>query len=192
MADITINSDQELIFQLKEGNHRAYTEIYNRYSGVLYLHAYNKLRDREEAKDLLQELFTTIWNNRESLVIEANLSGYLYQAVRNRVFKQLAKKETRSNYLASFQSFEMAGEYATDHLARQNQLAAIIEKEIEALPPKMREVFLLSRREHLSHRQIAEQLNLAEPTVKKQVNNALKILRSKLGLITWLFLLIKF
>ncbi len=62
---------------------------------------------------------------------------------------------------------------------------AIIEKEIGALPPKMREVFELSRKENLSHKEIAEKLNLSEKTVKKQVNNSLKILRSKLGMVVF-------
>jgi len=189
---VVTNSDELLVSQLKEGSHVAYTEIYNRYSGILYLHAYNKLRDRDEAKDILQELFTNIWNNRSQLIIQTNLASYLYVALRNRILKQISRSELQSNYIASIKNFTADGECITDHLVRQNQLSAIIEKEIDALPPKMREVFLLSRKHHLSHKQIAEQLGIAEPSVKKQVNNALKILRGKLGLIAWLFLLIKF
>jgi RNA polymerase sigma-70 factor (ECF subfamily) len=66
----------------------------------------------------------------------------------------------------------------------------MIDREIDALAPKMREIFLLSRRSNLSHKEIAQKLGIAEPTVKKQVNNALKTLRVKLGLLSFLFLLI--
>jgi RNA polymerase sigma factor (sigma-70 family) len=75
---------------------------------------------------------------------------------------------------------------------REHQLSQLIEQEINQLPPKMREIFVLSRKHNLSHRQIAEQLDIAEPTVKKQVANALKILRTKLGLFAYLMMLIKY
>ena len=192
MKDFSSYTDQDLLTLLRESNHTAYTEIYKRYSGMLYLHAYNKLRNREEAKDILQELFTNIWNRRKELKIETSLSGYLYTAIRNRVFKQIASKEIESQYLTSIQKYANQWECVTDHLTRQNQLATIIENEIEALPAKMKEVFLLSRKTHLSHREIAGQLGITESTAKKQVNNALKILRVKLGLFTWLLLFIKF
>jgi RNA polymerase sigma-70 factor (family 1) len=192
MKDFSSCTDQELLSLLRESNHTAYSEIYKRYSGILYLHAYNKLRNREEAKDILQELFTNIWNRRGELKIETSLSGYLYMAIRNRVFKQMASKDVEAKYIASIQKYANQWECITDHLTRQNQLAAIIENEIESLPVKMKEVFLLSRKIHLSHRQIAVQLGISEATAKKQVNNALKILRAKLGLFAWLLLFIKF
>jgi RNA polymerase sigma-70 factor (family 1) len=192
MKDFSSYTDRDLLSLLRESNHTAYTEIYKRYSGILYLHAYNKLRNREEAKDILQELFTNIWNRREELRIETSLSGYLYTAIRNRVLKQMASKDVEAQYITSITKYANQWECITDHLARQNQLATIIESEIESLPAKMKEVFLLSRKTHLSHRQIALQLGITEATAKKQVNNALKILRARLGLFAWLLLFIKF
>ncbi len=185
-------TDEELLVLLSENNHSAYTEIYNRYSGILYLHAYNKLRDREEAKDILQELFITIWNKRKELAINISLPAYLYSAIRNRVFKKMASNTLKTRYAESIQESIKNHECITDHLTRQNQLAALIESEIHSLPPKMREVFLLSRKSHLSHKEIAHHLQISETTVKKQVNNALKVLRAKLGNFVWLLFLIKF
>ena len=92
-------SDQELTTLLRGGDHAAYTEIYNRYSGVLYLHAYNKLRNREEAKDILQELFTVIWRKREEIEFRSSLSGYLYVAIRNRIFKHIAHQQNEEEYI---------------------------------------------------------------------------------------------
>ncbi|WP_295790893.1 sigma-70 family RNA polymerase sigma factor [Mucilaginibacter sp.] len=192
MKDFSSYTDRDLLSLLRESNHTAYTEIYERYSGILYLHAYNKLRNREEAKDILQELFTNIWNRREELRIETSLSGYLYTAIRNRILKQMASKDVEAQYIASVTKYANQWECITDHLTRQNQLATIIENEIESLPAKMKEVFLLSRKTHLSHRQIALRLGITEATAKKQVNNALKILRARLGLFAWLLLFIKF
>ncbi len=184
-------SDVELTILLKEGNHSAFTELYNRFKGPLYIHAYNKLRNTEEAKDTVQELFTKLWNNKETLTLTSDLVSYLYTAVRNRVFRQIERKGLESGYISSIQDSINNRSNMTDHRVRENMLSAMIEKEIAALPQKMREIFLLSRKANLSHKQIADQLGIAEPTVKKQVNNALKILRVKLGIIVYLLMLIR-
>lgn len=186
-----ILSDQELAALLKAGDHVAYTEIYHRFKGVLYVHAYNKLRNTEEAKDIIQDLFINLWTNHETLLITGNLSSYLYTAVRNRVFRTISRKSLASDYVTSIQQSVTEGNCMTDHRVRESLLQALIEKEINALPEKMREVFLLSRKANLSHKEIAEQLGITEATVKKQVNNALKILKKKITLLYFLLYLIK-
>lgn len=192
MAIYSTYSDHQLAGLLKSGDHNSYTEIYARYSGLLYLHAYNKLRSREEAKDIIQDLFTVLWESRTQIDFKSSLSGYLYQSVKNRVIKLSAYKKVRTSYLDAIQGVKSSETYTTDHLVRQNQLAAIIEKEIEALPDKMKEVFILSRKAGMSHKEIGKHLGIAEPTVKKHINHALKILRSKLSLLAWITLLIKY
>lgn len=182
-------TDNQLCIELQAGDQHAFTEIYNRYKGVLYIHAFNRLKDEEEADDVVHELFTTLWTKRNELELKTNLSGYLYQAVRNRIIDVISHKKVASAYIVSLQHLIDKGEAVTDHRLREKQLNAQIDQEIAALPPKMRSVFEMSRKEHLSHKEIALQLDLSESTVKKHVNNALKILRTKLGLVTFLLLL---
>lgn len=179
-------SDVELVELLKNGDAAAYTVIYNRYFDILYIHAYRKLNNKEEAQDIIHELFTHIWLKRDQIVINQNLPGYLYGAVRNRILDYIAHQQVETKYIDSLQGFIIAGTCITDHSIREKQLAALIEKGIADLPPKMREVFELSRKEKLGHKEIASLLNISEQTVKKQINNALKLLRVKLG--TMLFL----
>lgn len=186
MPDYSQISDSDLQHLLMTGDPHAFTEIYDRYKGVLYQHGLNMLKDRDEAKDILQELFTSIWTNRDSIQIQTNLSGYLYKCLRNRVLNQIAHRHVESKYILSLEKFIARGEYITDHRVRERQLAELIEKEIDALPPKMREVFRLSRVSNLSHKEIAEELSLSEQTVRTQVRNALRLLRVKLGLLTLL------
>jgi RNA polymerase sigma-70 factor (family 1) len=182
--------DLELSLLLKEDDRHAFTEIYDRYKAPLYVHAYNKLRNTEEAKDLVQELFVSLWNNRNTHNLGGHLSSYLYAAVRNRVFRVISRLGSEYIYISSIENSINKSICITDHRIREKQLLEMIDREIDALPPKMREVFILSRKEHLSHLQIAEKLNIAEPTVKKQINNALKVLRLKLGIFTFLLFLI--
>lgn len=179
-------SDAELTTLLKSGDALAYTVIYNKYFDPLYIQACNKLKHKEEAQDIIHELFAHLWNKRDELVIKSNLASYLYTSVRNRILDNISHQQVESKYANSLQNFINEGYCITDHLIRERQLATLIEKGISDLPPKMREVFELSRKQKLSHKEIAQQLNLSEQTVKKQVNNALKILRVKLG--TMLFL----
>ncbi len=189
MARYDQYTDCELIDLLKSGDQLAYTEIYDRFIFILLNHAYNKTRDREEAKDIVQEVFTTLWAKRERLEINS-LAAYLCTSVRNIILNQAVHQGVRNKYFVAIQQFIPPEQVATDHRVRENQLIAIIEKEIAALPPKMREVFELSRREHLSHREIAERLDISEQTVSKHVTNALKVLRVKLGIFVYIFLLI--
>jgi RNA polymerase sigma-70 factor (family 1) len=191
MTPVRKFSDEELIKLFKQGDHNAYVEIYSRYSGLLYLHAYNKLRNREEVKDIIQELFTALWVNRESLSSEYNLAGYLYQAIHNRILKLYAYKKVRAAYVNSVQEVNETGNQITDYLVRENQLAEMIEREINTLPDKMKTVFILSRRNYMSNKMISEHLGIAETTVKAHIHHALKILKAKLTIVVFIFLLVR-
>lgn len=174
-------SDAELAFLLKQDDHTAFNEIHNRYYSLLYRHAFKRLPYREEVKDILQELFTFLWNNRETLTFTSGLAAYLYTSTRNRVINVFNKQKVRYEYAQSLQGFLDKGENVTDWSIREKELIALVEKEIAALPPQMQKVFQLSRNSHLSHNEIAELLNTSPLTVRKQIQNVLKILKSKLG-----------
>lgn len=181
-------SDEDLILLLQEGQERAFTEIYERYHSLLYIYADKKLQNKQESQDVIQEVLFTLWNKRSNFSIQSTLASYLFTAVRNKAFDLFAHKKVQAKYLASLQGFMDQSDDATDHLVRENDLRALIEKEIQALPPKMREIFQLSRRERLSHREIAELLSISEHTVNTQIKRALKVLRARLGLFTWLMM----
>lgn len=190
MTDYQSFTDQELTALLKNGDHSAFTEIYHRYKRLLYTHAYQRLRDEAEVDDIIHELFATLWLKRDSIQFNTNLSGYLYTAVRNRILDYVAHQKVAATYRSSFAGFLNQSENFTDFLLREKQLSALIDKEIAALPIKMRAVFELSRRENLSHEEIATRLGITKKTVKSQVNNALKILRSRLSVIAWIFFIL--
>ncbi|MCW3090834.1 MAG: polymerase subunit sigma-70 [Ferruginibacter sp.] len=191
MSIISILTDQELLQLLREDNRLAYAEIYDRYKGLLFIHAYKRLNNQEEAEDVIHDLFAVLWKKRAEITINTEVAGYLYTAVRNRIFKIIAHKQIESDYFASIKHSISEGYCITDHRVRSNELVKIIENEISALPPKMREIFILSRQKNLSHKEIAERLNISEQTVSKQITNALKTLRIRLGLVVYLFFLMK-
>lgn len=182
MAPYTTLSDAELIVLLQQQDKRAYTVIYERYWALLFRHAGRMLKDEEQAADVIQDLFTVMWTNAETLEINTSLASYLYTSLRNRILKLIRREKVQINYLVTLPDFEKEGHNITDEILREKELQRQIEREIEMLPAKMREIFELSRNAHMSYRQIAEEINIAEGTVKKQVYNALKILRARLGM----------
>ncbi|SDE84832.1 RNA polymerase sigma-70 factor, ECF subfamily [Mucilaginibacter pineti] len=190
MKAYDLYTDQELLELLRSGDSTAYTEIYHRYKFILHQHAWNKLRNKEEAQDILQEVFTNLWLKRETIHISSNLSGYLYSAVRNRILDHFSHNDVKLKYINNLKPD--LGEVPTDHRVRENQLKAIIEKEIAELPPRMREVFEMSRKQHMTYKEIAAELGTSEETVKKQVSGALKVLRIKLGIFIYLFILLHY
>lgn len=175
-------SDQELAALLREGDTGAFANIYNQYKATLYLHALRTLNNPDESTDLVQEVFTNLWDKRATFELKSTIANYLYGAIRNRVLNYIARQNTRAQYAKAIQEFLDKGEFITDNLIREKELAAIIEREITSLPEKMRQVFLLSRNTELSHKEIGDQLGISDKTVKKQVANAVRILRLKINL----------
>jgi RNA polymerase sigma-70 factor (family 1) len=191
MIDYKSFNDVELLGMLKASDRRAYTEIYNRYHYLLLNHAYKKLRDEEQAKDVIQELFASLWLRREQEINAANLAGYLYTIARNKILDIFAHQKVRSNYVeTSLQDFARHNSYSnTDHLIREKEFMIYIEREIQALPKKMREIFELSRKGNLTHKEIAARLNISEHNVSKQISNAIKILKKKTDIFIIIYLL---
>lgn len=187
MTDLSKHTDQQLSSLLREGDQLAFAFIYNKFKASLYLHALRTIKDGDQARDIVQEVFTNLWEKRYSFTPSSSIDNYLYGAVRNRVFNSIAHQNITDRYAKSIQSFLEKGEFFTDNLIREKELTQIIEREIAALPKKMREVFLLSRNTELSHREIGKLLGISETTVKKQVSNAVRILRLKVNLSVLLF-----
>ncbi|WP_285009321.1 RNA polymerase sigma-70 factor [Pedobacter faecalis] len=181
MSVYSSQTDAQLLNLLKQDDRGALNEIYRRYQGLLYSHAYRRLADREEVRDIIQELFVYLWTNRHQIQLNTSLSAYLYASVRNRVLNLFRNKKVRDNFAASLQEFIDRGETVIEEQFREKELRALIEKEIEAMPAQMRMVFEMSRKMEMSHQEIAEALNISPHTVRNQVHNALKILRGKLG-----------
>lgn len=171
-------TDQELLELLKEGDRAAFAEIYDRYAPKIYDQINRMLRDGDSAKDVVQELFIVIWNRAENIHAKGNLAGYLYIAAQNSVLKFLRKGRLQIDYLESLA--ELAETVAWDDEAEFDVelLHGLIEQEISKLPEKMRTIFEMSRRGDLSYKDIAAELGIAENTVRKQVSNALKIIRT--------------
>lgn len=166
---------------IKEGDKTAFSEIYERHWEVLFRHALRMTKDRALAEDIVQDVFIALWDRIEKAELPFVITAYLYAMVRNKFLNLLTHQTVKDNYLQSLSDFLLSGESITDYRCRENQLKIKIEQEVSCLPDKMRTVFEMSRKENRTHKEIALLLNISDKTVKKQVSNAVKILRLKLG-----------
>lgn len=181
--------DEVLLTLLKDGNEKAFSTIYDRFSMLLFIYACRICKDENVAEDITQEIFIYLWDKRHSLEVKSSLSAYLYSSVRYKFLDLVDKQKVRSDYINTFKKFIDVGNYSTDDYINEKELKGLIEKEIAQLPSKMQEVFSLSRDHGLSHKEIAAYLSISEKTVKNQVTNALRILKGKLNNRSFIFLL---
>lgn len=171
-------SEGQLLVQISRDNELAFTEIYNRHWRGLFLLACNVLQEEEAAKDVVQEIFVSLWQRRKDILIE-NLNAYLTSSVKRKVLQYLRNDKIAQRHLERIHSLERPdnpGGRELDFYEASEEL----KKYINRLPERCKEVFLLSRYEQLSHKAIAEKLNISTKTVEIHITKALKYLRSSL------------
>jgi RNA polymerase sigma-70 factor (ECF subfamily) len=188
MAVYSAYPDQELVDLLKQGDEAAYTEIYNRHWKFLFQAAYRASGSKADSYDVCQAVFLWLWENRTQVRPAVNLKGYLYTAVKYKIANMIRNGKYRESLFEDLESVDGRA-YEANEL-EVKELKNFIAQLIEELPEKCREVFLLSRTEHLTHKQIAEKLGIAEKTVDAHIAKALKKLREPLGRLASIFLMI--
>jgi len=180
MAAYTKFTDEQLVILLKKDDPQAFTEIYSRYAESLAGFAASKLYSLDDARDILHDIFVKLWENREELHITSNLQSYLFTVIRHRIIDKIRKNITREEYAAVRQSLNAVYQDSIEKGLEARELQQTIEKSLDQLPPRVKEIYKLSREQELSNREIAEKLNLSEQTVKNQLSAALKHLRKTL------------
>lgn len=175
--------ESELIKLIKTGNQKSFEFLFRTYYSRLCTFAFGYTRQLESAQDLVKDVFINLWNKRETLEIKSNLSGYLFNSVKNACINYLQRDKNRMNL--SIQELEyqkvkiqepLSDDYPVANILVK-ELENIIYSEVENLPDACKKIFELSRFEGLSHAEIAEKLQISENTVKVQIYKALKQIR---------------
>ncbi|OQP44433.1 hypothetical protein A4H97_08615 [Niastella yeongjuensis] len=180
-ADYCNLTDTELFLLLKQDDVRAFDEMYERYFILLLNAAFKRLQSKEDALEIVQDLFVQLYFKRKKIETH-NLGGYLHMMLRNKIIDRFREQLVRKKhiYRLQLQKPETSAEAPENNLDVK-QLEQKIYTVIDRLPDKCREVFLLSRFDNLSHQAIAEQLNISVSTVEKHIVKALKIVRKHVG-----------
>lgn len=173
-------TDTEILQQLKKGDKAALTSLYETYWKPLFIASYNLLKNKEICEEIIQDIFIDIWNSRSELEIKVSLKSYLYACVRYKVFSEFRKNKIEQ--LPLFENLDERFQFDTPETKMMHQELEIhVKRIIATLPEKCKNVYDLSRNEQLSHKEIAQKLNISTKTVENHITNALRILRISLG-----------
>lgn len=190
MKDYTKYKDKELVVLLTKGDDVAFREIYTRYNQLLYIFAYRKLNNEQEAQDVVHDVFAWLFDKGKDLDLKYSLSSYLYRSVLNKIYDIFRKKDVFQRYILENKHSIDIESTETDFLIREKDITSLIEREISNMPPKMREVYKLKYYSYLDNKQIAEKLSISPETVKTHLKLATRHLKKNVGFITFLFYII--
>lgn len=168
-----------LMESLKNGDEKAYKFLLNKFHRKLNAYALTLVNDHSMAQDIVQNVFLKTWKNRNKLNPEFSIQSFLYKSVYNEFINTYQQNKAmmllQQTYVDSLQQVVET----TDESSIERMLA-IINREIQNLPPKCQKVFILSKKEGLTNIEIAEHLEISIKTVEAQISKAFKILKEKL------------
>ncbi|MBN8853460.1 MAG: hypothetical protein BGO55_18540 [Sphingobacteriales bacterium 50-39] len=182
MSAIAFYTDDMLLGLMSSDDEAAFSMIYRRYWQGLFVTAAKALRGREEAEDVVQDVFLSLWRRRRELKIEGSLAAYLQTSVRYKAIHYIEKNITRRDYLVMLANVAASTASMTAEMQLQlKEAQQTIWETVGKMPPRMQEVYHLSRHEHLTHREIAQRLDISEETVKKHIQHALQLIKTAIS-----------
>jgi RNA polymerase sigma-70 factor (family 1) len=180
MEKLFPENERIIVERLREGGLEAFEIIYNYYFELLFLFSKKYLRNDAEAEELIQQVFLKIWEKRESINPGLSFKAFIFKIVLNDIYNHIRKKRyeniTSNIYLESVPNYTES----TQELIFYRNLKEKLDKLIKNLPPKRREIFMLSRKRGLSNNDIADALDLSVRTVENQLHRALNYLKENL------------
>ena len=179
---------EQLLIGLKRKELKAFEEIFFRYHGRLVLFARKFTGDLSAAQDLVQDAFLALWEKSETITIHDSPKAYLFQAVRNKALNYnrhlQVKQAVREDLISKIETAEKA--FFSDF---NDPFYSLLEQEMEqkitilidSMPEKCREVFKMSRQDHLKNKEIADKMGISVKMVEKYISKALLVLRVELS-----------
>jgi len=174
------HDDQCLVQLLQEGNVVAFDSLFEIYSPKLFGFALKYLKNESDSEELVQEVFVQIWEHHHSLKSDLSFKSYLFTITLNLIRKHFNKRAISLRYLESLQNVSETEETQNIHYSNYESILQQITIIIEKMPPRRREIFVKSKLEGKSSKEIADELNISDGTVDNQVSEGLKYIRLKL------------
>ena len=185
-------SDKHILERLQQSDEQVFESLFKAYYERLCNYANTILNDIEEAEEMVQSAFLTIWEKRESFEIHTSLKSYLYKAVYNSSLNRVKHLKVQQRHQTFYKHAATIEYENTSERLLEKELETVAKKAIDQLPPQCQNVFRLSRFENLSYAEIAEQMSISVKTVENHMVRALRVLREKLKdylpLLIWILL----
>lgn len=174
------NDEEQLLYKLKEGDMAAFTAIYHRYFQKLYVYCLRITKSKDEAEDIVQDVFAKLWVMRGQIRAEATVKGLLFTIARNDIFKayrRIVNAPLFVDYMGYSEVLESNHTVMLEYVEFERRLREVVEQ----LPKSKRRIFSMSRFENYSNSEIAQLLGINEQSVKNAISQTLKIIRAKLS-----------
>lgn len=167
--------------EIKAGSMLAFDEVYRRYSKRLYRFSYNLLKSKEDAENIVQDVFLNLWANRLKVEKGTSLKYYIFTIAYHSSITIIRKKIKECDYRESIRSLQEPSEETVDLQTEFNELGERLTSIIESLPYRQKEVYILHKVEGLKYSEISERLGISLKTIENHMSRALKAIRLKLG-----------
>ncbi len=187
-----LTDEKTLVKALKNGDKVAFEKIFHMYHKQLYFFCYSFLNQKEDAENLTQDVFVKLWVNRASLDCEKSFSGFLFTMTKNLALNHIRKTIHQQIFVNQLLNDNLEDCYQTDKQVSLNEVKNSLNKLLNRLPAKRKEIFILSREKGLSHKEISKRLGVSIHTVESQMSKALKFIRNGLKDFAQTFILLLF
>lgn len=185
-------TDSDILLAIQQGNERIFEVIFRKHYQPLCNYACGILKDMDDSEEIVQQIFTKLWEQRSEIEITVSLKSYLYRAVHNTCLNRIKHLKIQETYRQHVGEFLETNHDSVTDILDGKELEQRIANAIEKLPDQCKLIFRMSRFEELKYQEIANQLGLSVKTIENQIGKALKILRLELSdylpLFVWLTL----
>lgn len=177
--DQIIYDDDVMLDKIREGDKQTYRLLFENYYKVLILYATSLTKNEPKAEDLVQNVFINLWTKRDTLEIRSSIKSYLYKSVYN-LFINDYRKELRNDNVLDKIHYEVLQQSIEEEEHSIKSKLDWVNKEINALPPKSKEIFVMNKRRGLTYKEISKILDISENTVESHISRALKRIRQNI------------
>jgi RNA polymerase sigma-70 factor (ECF subfamily) len=169
-----------LILRIIDDDTAAFESLFHLFHKRIYSFAQGLLSSSPDSEEVVQNVFLALWNQRKNLNISGSFTSYIFAIARNMVYEQIRQKINKEAFSEYYLEHNVEYSFITEEEVAYRELQGKIQHCIDLLPERRREIFVLSRIEKLSYKEIAEKLNISENTVDTQIRHALNVLRRQL------------
>lgn len=181
LQSLSLQEQSALLKRVAGGDTAAFRILFDAYNRRIYAAALKMTKSTYGAEEIVQEIFASLWENRNNLQNVENPPAYIFTVAYNRTYRYLKKVAADTNMLQTLKLHIREYGNEIEDLLDMKETGELINHAVEKLPPRRKLIFKLSREEGLSHKEIADQLDISPLTVKKQMVMALRTIRASLS-----------
>jgi RNA polymerase sigma-70 factor (family 1) len=174
-----LQTEQEMIALLQKGSMSAFEGLFEQYSQKLYRFSFSYLKSESESKDVVQEVFLKIWENRADLKTGTSFQSYLFTIAFNSIRKNFNKKTRQNQFHTDLFDFLSIDNSSLENHPDYEALLSKLDMLIDQMPARRKEIFLKRKKEGKSVRDIADSMNISPKTVENQITEAMNYLKKE-------------